>query len=118
MTGRFILYHTGFYSLPNDVACCNRLTGDSLKLLGLIMNRINTAQSQVPTKVAMSRLFLKYVFGNSVDKTVKNYAERLKKYGFIETFSMQKGTVASSFSVLLTALKTIRLCFSTAPKMN
>jgi hypothetical protein len=39
----------------------------------------------------MPRLFLKYVFGNSVDKTVKNYAERLKKYGFIEAFSMQGG---------------------------
>lgn len=91
MTGRFILYHTGFYSLPNEVACCNRLTGDSLKLLGLIVNRINTAKAQVPTKVVMPRLFLKYIFGNSVDKTVKNYAEQLKQYGFIEAFSMQGG---------------------------
>jgi hypothetical protein len=91
MTGRFILYQNGFYSLANEVACCSRLTGDSLKLLGLIMNRVNTAQSHVPTKVAMSRFFLKKVFGNSVDKTVKNYAERLKQYGFIETFSMQGG---------------------------
>ncbi|MNO16501.1 hypothetical protein D3C76_61800 [compost metagenome] len=60
-------------------------------MLGLIMNRINTAKAQVPTKVAMSRFFLKYIFGNSVDKTVKNYADHLKQYGFIEAFSMQGG---------------------------
>ncbi|WP_461480311.1 hypothetical protein [Paenibacillus sp. PvR053] len=62
-----------------------------MKLLGLIMNRVNTAHSQVPTKVAMSRLLLKRLFGNKDDKTVKNYAERLKQYGFIEAFSMQRG---------------------------
>ncbi|WP_461479615.1 hypothetical protein [Paenibacillus sp. PvR148] len=55
------------------------------------MNRVNTAHSQVPTKVAMSRLLLKRLFGNKDDKTVKNYAERLKQYGFIEAFSMQRG---------------------------
>jgi hypothetical protein len=93
MKGRFILYHNGFYSLPNEVACCSRLTGDSLKLLGLIMNRVNTAESQGKElkTVVMPRIFLKRIFGNSVDKTVKNYAERLKQYGFIESFSMQGG---------------------------
>lgn len=93
MADRFILYHNGFYSLPNEVACCSRLSGDSLKLLGLIMNRINTAEAQGKKlkTVAMSRLLLKNIFGNSVNKTVRNYADRLKQYGFIETFSMQGG---------------------------
>ncbi|MEK5162987.1 hypothetical protein NYE69_11700 [Paenibacillus sp. FSL R5-0527] len=91
MTGRFILYHNGHFRLENEVACCSRLTGDSLKLLGLIMNRVNTAQAQLPTKVALPRLLLKRVFGNKDDKTVKNYAKRLMEYGFIETFSMQGG---------------------------
>ncbi|AWB43420.1 hypothetical protein DCC85_03735 [Paenibacillus sp. CAA11] len=93
MTGRFILYHNGFYSLPNEVACCSRLTGDSLKLLGLIMNRVNTAESQGKELkiVVMPRLFLKRIFGNSVDKTVKNYAKRLKELGFIESYLVQGG---------------------------
>ncbi|WP_164684892.1 hypothetical protein [Brevibacillus reuszeri] len=55
------------------------------------MNRVNTANAQLPTKVALSRVFLKHVFGNKDDKTVKNYTKRLKQYGFIETFSMQGG---------------------------
>ncbi|MED4599674.1 hypothetical protein P9314_03010 [Paenibacillus validus] len=93
MADRFILYQNGFYSLPNEVACCSRLTGDSLKLLGLITNRVNTAEKQGKElkTVAMSRLLLKRVFGNSVDKTVKNYAKRLKELGFIETYSLQGG---------------------------
>ncbi|AWB43426.1 hypothetical protein DCC85_03775 [Paenibacillus sp. CAA11] len=93
MADRFILYHTGFYSLPNEVACCSRLTGDSLKLLGLIANRVNTAKKQGKklTTVAMSRLLLKRVFGNSVDRTLKNYAKRLKEHGFIESYSFQGG---------------------------
>ncbi|MGC5326254.1 hypothetical protein [Brevibacillus sp. SYSU BS000544] len=91
MTGRFILYHTGFYSLPNEVACCNRLTGDSLKLLGLIVNRVKVANVQLPTTVAMSRLLLKRVFGNKDDKTLKNYAKRLKELGFINSYSLQGG---------------------------
>ncbi|TGV29324.1 hypothetical protein EN829_040695 [Mesorhizobium sp. M00.F.Ca.ET.186.01.1.1] len=60
-------------------------------MLGLIVNRVKTAKAQFPSKVAMSRLFLKSLFGNKDDKTVKNYAERLKHYGFIEAFSMQGG---------------------------
>ncbi|WP_101808205.1 hypothetical protein [Paenibacillus pasadenensis] len=93
MMDRFILYHNGFYSLPNEVACCSRLTGDSLKLLGLIANRVNTAEKQGKElkTVAMSRLLLKRVFGNSVDRTVKNYAKRLKELGFIESYSLQGG---------------------------
>lgn len=57
------------------------------------MNRVNTAKSQGNEliNVAMPRLVLKRIFGNSVDKTVKNYAERLKQYGFIENFSVQRG---------------------------
>jgi len=93
MKDRFILYHNGFYSLPNEVACCSRLTGDSLKLLGLIANRVNTAEKQGKAlkSVVMSRLLLKRVFGNSVDRTVKNYAKRLKELGFIESYSLQGG---------------------------
>lgn len=91
MSGRHIVYHNGFYSLPNEVACCNRLTGDSLKLLGLIVNRVNTDKAHFPSKVAMSRLLLKSLFGNKDDKTVKNYADRLKQYGFIDDFSKQGG---------------------------
>lgn len=93
MKDRFILYHNGHFRLENEVACCSRLSGDSLKLLGLIMNRVNTAEAQGKElkTIAMSRLLLKRIFGNSVDRTVKNYAKRLKELGFIESYSLQGG---------------------------
>jgi|GEM_PF-7129064 len=93
MADRYILFHNGFYSLPNEVACCSRLTGDSLKLLGLIANRANTAEKQGKklSNIEMSRLLLKRVFGNSVDRTIKNYAKRLKELGFIKSYSFQGG---------------------------
>lgn len=93
MKDRCILYQNGHFRLENEVACCSRLSGDSLKLLGLIMNRFNTAEAQGKElkTIAMSRLLLKRIFGNSVDRTVKNYAKRLKELGFIESYSLQGG---------------------------
>jgi hypothetical protein len=88
-----VLYSNGFFRLENQVACCSRLNGDLLRLLGLIMNRVNTAKShgKFPSDVLMSRLLIKRVFGDCHDKTIKNYAEQLKQLGFIESFSKQNG---------------------------
>lgn len=88
MAERAIVYANGFTGIHNAIMCCNRITGNGLKLLGLIINQNNITKKNI---VRMPRLLLRRIFDNCSDRTIENHADDLKKLGFIESYSRQGG---------------------------
>ncbi|WP_426984060.1 hypothetical protein [Brevibacillus borstelensis] len=88
MAERAIVHANGFTGIHNAIMCCNRISGNGLKLLGLIMNQNNITKKNI---VKMPRLLLRRIFDNCSDRTIENHADDLKKLGFIESYSRQGG---------------------------
>ncbi len=82
-----------FIRLDNVIACCNRLNGEELKLLGQIMNIVNIDYSHGITtnEVKLPRNLLTWIFNNCTMKSILNYAKSLEELGFIESFSRDGG---------------------------
>ncbi|MEK5436068.1 MULTISPECIES: hypothetical protein [Paenibacillus] len=82
-----------FIRLDNVIACCNRLNGEELKLLGQIMNIVNIDYSRgiTTTEVKLPRNLLTWIFNNCTMESILNYAKSLKELGFIESFSRDGG---------------------------
>lgn len=82
-----------FIRLDNVIACCNRLNGEELKLLGQIMNIVNIDYSHGITtnEVKLPRTLLTWIFNNCTMKSILNYAKSLEELGFIESFSRDGG---------------------------
>lgn len=84
----------GFIQLWTAIACCNRLNGEQLKLLGLIMNVVNTNvyQNNLITEVRLPRVLLRRIFYNrTMESILRSYAKPLADLGFIESYSRECG---------------------------
>lgn len=82
-----------FIRLDNVVACCSRLNGECLKLLGQIMNIVNTDKYNRinTTEVKLPRILLRRIFQDCTVESIQNHAKSLTRLGFIESYSRQDG---------------------------